>query len=107
MVTNRLLVGCLLLAALQCIQAAEAAASFQLITASDGRVYRIDTRSGKTELLEGTAFRDVVESGMPQLVVGKVYRGEDGKSTYRYVGEGKFESWGLDRYFLPDAAPKK
>jgi hypothetical protein len=67
----------------------------------------MDTRTGKTELLEGTVFREVSEPGMPQLVVGKVYRGEDGKSTYRYQGEGKLESWGLDRYILPDAAPKK
>lgn len=107
MISTRLLAGCLLLAVFQSIQAAETANSFQLITASDGRVYRIDTRTGKTELLEGTVFREIAEVGMPQLVIGRVYRGEDGKSTYRYLGEGKFESWGLDRYFLPDATPKK
>lgn len=43
---------------------------------------------------------------MPQLEVGKIYRAEDGRTTYRYSGEGKLEKWGLERYFTPDS-PKK
>jgi hypothetical protein len=80
---------------------------FQLHTASDGRVYRIDTRSGKTSLLEGASFREVSEPGMSQLVVGKIYRSEDGKSTFRYSGDGKLEPWSLDKYFQPDGKKQK
>jgi hypothetical protein len=43
---------------------------------------------------------------MPQLEVGRVYRAEDGRTTYRYAGDGKLEKWGLERYFIPDQ-PKK
>ena len=80
---------------------------FQLHTAPDGHVYRIDTRTGKTSWLDGGAFREVAEQTMPQLVVGKVYRAEDGKSTYRYSGEGRLEKWGLDRYVIPPDKPSR
>jgi hypothetical protein len=66
---------------------------FQLHTAPDGRIYRIDTRTGKTSWLDGGTFREVAEPSMPQLVRGKVYRGEDGKTTYRYSGDGRLEEW--------------
>ena len=71
---------------------------FQLHTAPDGRVYRIETRTGKTSWLDGSIFRPVTEPTMPQLAIGRVYRDEDGTSTYRYEGAGKLEKWGLDRY---------
>jgi hypothetical protein len=77
----------------------EASGNFQLHTATDGRVYRIDKSTGLTTWLDGANYRPVVESGMPQLVAGKVYRGEDGATTYRYQGAGKLEKWGLDKYF--------
>jgi hypothetical protein len=80
---------------------------FQLHTAPDGRVYRIDVRTGKTSFLEGGIFREVSEQAMQQLTVGKVYRGEDGKSTFRYAGDGKLEKWGLDRYNIPDAPSQR
>lgn len=78
--------------------------AFQLHTAPDGRVYRIDTRTGNTSWLDGTTFRAVAEPTMPQLAVGKVYRGEDGTFTYRYQGSGKLEKWGLDKY---NSAPQQ
>jgi hypothetical protein len=62
--------------------------SLRLHTVPDGRVYRIDIRSGKTNLLDGGSFREVAEPGMPQLVVGKVYRSEDGKSTFEHGAQG-------------------
>lgn len=74
--------------------------AFQLHTGPDGRVYRIDSRTGKTTWLDGSTFRDVAEPTMPVLVVGKVYRGEDGMSTFKYEGIGRFVKWGLDRYFV-------
>lgn len=80
---------------------------FQLHTAPDGRVYRIDVRNGKTSFLEGGTFREVSEQTMQQLTVGKVYRAEDGKSTFRYAGDGKLEKWGLDRYNIPDAPSQR
>ena len=72
--------------------------TFQLHTAPDGRVYRIETSTGKTNWLDGSTFREITEQTMTQLEIGKVYRGEDGKSTYRYEGVGKLERWGLDKY---------
>lgn len=83
------------------------AETFQLHTGPDGRVYRIDSRSGKTSWLDGVTFREVSEQTRPQLVVGKVYRGENGSDTYRYEGNGSLEKWGLDRYNInpPQDAP--
>lgn len=72
--------------------------NFLLHTGPDGRVYRIDSRTGKTSWLDGSTFREVTEQKMLQLVVGKVYRGEDSSLTYRYEGSGRLEKWGLDRY---------
>lgn len=83
-----------------------AADPFRLHTGPDGRVYRIDARTGKTSWLDGTSFRDVAEQGMPQLVVGRVYRAEDGVASYRYAGNGQLEKWGLDRYSSPSEKPK-
>ena len=83
------------------------AEGFQLHTAPDGRIYRIDVRTGKISFLEGGTFREVSEKTMQQLTVGKVYRAEDGKSTFRYAGDGKLEKWGLDRYNNPDDLSRK
>ena len=74
---------------------------FQLHTAPDGRVYRIDKTSGASLWLDGVNFRAVGEPTMPQLVVGKVYRSEDGTTSYRYQGVGLMEKWGLDKYNKP------
>ncbi len=73
--------------------------TFQLHTGPDGRVYRIDTRTGKTNWLDGSTYREIAEQTMPQLVVGKVYKAEDGHAAFRYDGNGKLEPWGLDRYY--------
>jgi len=80
---------------------------FELRNASDGKTYRIDRRSGRTAVLEGGIFKEVPEPSMPQLVVGKVYRSEDGKATYKYNGEGRLERWGLDRIFGPETPSSK
>ena len=80
---------------------------FQLHTAPDGRTYRIEVRTGKVSFLQGGTFREVSEQTMQQLTVGKVYRAEDGKSTFRYAGDGKLEKWGLDRYNTPDDPRRK
>lgn len=80
---------------------------YQLFTAADGRVYRIEYSTGRTMLLEGSSYKEVSELAMPQLTLGKVYRAEDGKTTFRYSGNGKFEPWGIDRYNLPDSPHKK
>jgi hypothetical protein len=74
--------------------------AFQLHTGPDGRVYRIDSRTGKTSWLDGSTFREIAEPTMPVLVVGKVYRGEDGTSTFKYEGDGRFVKWALDRYLV-------
>ena len=81
--------------------------TFELRNASDGKMYRIDRRTGKTVVLDGTSFKEVPEPGMPQLVVGRVYRAEDGKASYKYLGEGRFERWGLDRYNIPETSVTK
>jgi len=76
---------------------------FELRHASDGQVYRMDRRTGRTVVLTGGVFKDIPEPGMTQLVIGRVYRAEDGKGSYRYNGQGKLELWGLDRYFISDS----
>ena len=79
---------------------------FQLHTAPNGQVFRIDVRTGKTSFLEGGIFREVAEQTMQQLTVGKIYRAEDSRSTFRYVGDGRLEKWGLDRYNTPAPSQK-
>jgi hypothetical protein len=61
-------------------------------------VYRIDTRTGKTSWLDGSIFKDVAEPTMPTLLVGKVYRAEDGTTTFKYEGGGRLKRWGLENY---------
>lgn len=81
--------------------------TFELRNSSDGKIYRIDRRTGKTVVLDGASFKEIPELGMPQLVVGRIYRAEDGKTSYKYLGEGRFERWGLDRYNIPETSVTK
>lgn len=77
---------------------AEDLSRFQLMSAPDGRVFRMDKQTGKTVVLESTTYQNINEPGMPTLEVGKVYRIEDNQ-TVRYIGKGQFEPWGLDKYY--------
>ena len=81
--------------------------TFELRNTADGKIYRIERRTGKAVVLDGASFKEVPEPGMAQLVVGRIYRAEDGKATYKYLGEGRFERWGLDRYNIPDTSVTK
>jgi hypothetical protein len=83
--------------------------SFQMYTGPDGRVYRIDTRSGKVSWLDKDIFREMSDQKMPQLVIGKVYRGEGDDPNYmwKYQGNGKFEEWNMDKYFINQTPQRK
>lgn len=109
---SRILLAILVLAVSGCAttnptQVSSSGDSFQLHTGPDGRVYRIETHNGKTSWLDGTTYKDVSEPGMPQLVVGKIYRGEDGKATFRYNGVGQMEKWGIEKYMINQGQKKE
>ena len=75
---------------------------FDLRVTADGKAYRLNRNTGNVSVLESGIFKEIAEPGMPQLVVGRIYRAEDGKTTFKYLGDGRMERWGLDRYLLPD-----
>ena len=56
---------------------------YALFETSRGTVYRLDTTSGKTEVVYSL-------TGWPKLNAKTLYEGEDGK-TYEYVGAGKLK----------------
>ena len=56
---------------------------YALSETAKGTVYRLDTKSGNTEVVYSP-------TGQPKLSAGTLYEGEDGK-TYEYVGAGKLK----------------
>ncbi len=63
--------------------------NFKLTTTTDGRVYRIDSKTGTMwELVDGK-LKTVDESKVELLKIGKKYRLENNFSM-SYLGNGKF-----------------
>lgn len=62
---------------------------FQLATAVDGRVYRMNRKTGEVWFVEGTNLKPVSESKASRLIVGHTYLIE-GNRSIRYLGEAKF-----------------
>jgi hypothetical protein len=66
-----------------CDRFASFAGRYSLFETSKGAVYRLDTTSGKTEVVYSP-------TGWPKLNAKTLYEGEDGK-TYEYLGAGKLK----------------
>ena len=54
---------------------------FTIVSVSDGRLIRVDTRTGEVT---------PVDIGKTKLIVNTFYEAEDGQ-VFKYVGQGKFE----------------
>ena len=63
-----------------CDQFVTSSGRYALFETSKGTVYRLDTTSGKTEVVYSI-------TGWPELNAMTLYKGEDGR-TYEYVGAG-------------------
>ena len=71
-----------------CDQFVPFAGRYTLFETSNGTVYRLDTTSGKTEII----YSPFAE---PKLNVKTFYSGEGGK-TYEYLGAGKLKELSAD-----------
>ena len=63
-----------------CDQFIPVSGRYALFETSAGTIYRLDTTSGKTEVVDSP-------TGWPKLKARTLYKAEDGK-TYEYVGAG-------------------
>jgi hypothetical protein len=63
---------------------------YQLVASSDGKVYRLDKKTGEVSTIDGNSIRSIGNSDQTNLVVGMFYKTEEGK-LMRYAGKGNFE----------------
>ena len=66
---------------------------YELVAASDGKVYRIDSQSGTVHYVTSEKML-ALNDGLPTLHVGEYYQmaDADGNSKYlKYLGNGQFE----------------
>ncbi len=66
---------------------------YELVAASDGKVYRIDSQSGTVHYVTAEKMQ-ALNDGLPTLHVGEYYQmaDADGNSKYlKYLGNGQFE----------------
>ncbi len=64
-------------------------ATFSLVSASDGKLYRVNTVTGETWLVNGEKMQKVAQSNAMALEVGRKYFIERNRSM-TYLGDGKF-----------------
>jgi hypothetical protein len=66
---------------------------YELITATDGKIYRLDNKSGAVHYVTSESLVHLSEE-KPTLRVGEYYRMSDAKDDtkfLKYVGNGQFE----------------
>ena len=61
---------------------------YQIAISSDGKVYRLDKKTGETVVIENGVYKPIQETPL-SLRVNSMYTTEEGKMV-RYVGRGKF-----------------
>ena len=62
---------------------------YQLISSSDGYVYRLDGNTGEVMIINQGTMSKVSQSEQTNLVINGLYKTEEGK-IIRYIGKGKF-----------------
>jgi hypothetical protein len=71
---------------------------YQIVTSSDGHVYRLDKASGEVWLIKGSSMEKVQEKDL-RLKIGNRYMGED-LYSFTYLGKGQLgEITTLDDYW--------
>ena len=66
---------------------------YQLVTSSDGKVYRLDAQSGTVHYVTGDKMV-ALNDGLPTLHVGEYYQMSDaagGTKYLKYLGNAQFE----------------
>ncbi|MCH8622787.1 YgdI/YgdR family lipoprotein [Undibacterium sp. TS12] len=89
----RILLTILVLFTLSACEGSWSSPRYQLVTASDGKVYRIDSQSGTVHYVTAEKMQ-ALNDGLPTLHVGEYYQmaDADGNSKYlKYLGNAQFE----------------
>ncbi|MFZ6743537.1 hypothetical protein ACO0LC_09955 [Undibacterium sp. JH2W] len=89
---HRLLIISLLFTATAC-EGGWSNARYQLVTSSDGKVYRLDAQSGTVHYVTAEKML-ALNDELPTLHVGEYYQMADAKGNIkylRYVGNAQFE----------------
>jgi hypothetical protein len=77
---------------------------YQLHATADGKMYRLDTRTGQTSLVTEKGLTTLPDDRRIQLKVGAIYNLEDGKLSALYEGSLKFTT---DTRRIADALVEK
>ena len=62
---------------------------YELVASAQGYVYRLDKKTGDVSIIEEDTIRKVEQSQTRDLIVGSLYKTEDG-NVVQYVGKGTF-----------------
>ncbi|MFZ6874163.1 hypothetical protein ACO0LF_19060 [Undibacterium sp. Di27W] len=90
---GRLLIVITLLLTLSACEGGWSSARYQLVTSSDGKVYRLDAQSGTVHYVTAEKML-ALNDELPTLHVGEYYQMADAKGNIkylRYVGNAQFE----------------
>jgi hypothetical protein len=68
----------------------ESSDRYELVASAQGYVYRLDKKTGDVSIIEQDTMWKVEQSRTKDLIVGSLYKTEDG-NVVRYVGKAKFE----------------
>ena len=69
------------------------ASRYQMVTTTDGKLYRLDTKDGSVHYITSESMTHLVES-TPELQVGGYYKmadATDDTKFVKYLGNGQFE----------------
>ena len=77
------------------------AATYQLVTAQDGKLFRLNNQTGETYLVTDRGLVQLTDE-WPMLRVGEYYQMADAKTDekfLRYLGDGNFEKgkWAIKK----------
>lgn len=64
--------------------------NYQVISSSDGKVYRLNNKSGEIYVIENGTMNRISAEPRTKLVIGNGYETENGK-VLKYLGKGQFK----------------
>ena len=97
----RILTAVLVLLALSGCEWPSAPSRFQLITATDGKIYRLDAKTGAVHYISPNSMVPLSDE-TPMLRIGEYYQMSDAKDDtkfLKYLGNGQFEKsqWAIQK----------
>ena len=97
----QMLIAVLVLVALSGCEWSLAQSRYQLITATDGKVYRLDAKTGAVHYISPDRMVPLSDE-IPMLRIGEYYQMSDAKDDtkfLKYLGNGQFEKgqWAIQK----------